>query len=451
MRRLRSTLVLLVVAVGLGAYVYFVERHRAPASEAEPNEQLFTFDAEDIAELHLTGTSDTITELHRADGTWRVVSPIEANADEITVSSIASSLASLEIRRVVDEGPVDLEPFGLVDPALDVGFKLADGETVAHVLIGEETPTGADRYAKLADADRVFLIAGYLDSTFDKTTFDLRDKKILAVSRDAIDGLRMTVGDRTIALAKEGNDWRMTEPWDARADFSTVEGLVGRLDSGDMQSIESEDVDALDTYGLAEPQVTATLSVGSASATLRLGDEAPDGTRYARDESRDLVFTVQASLASDLERDPSEYRQKDLFTFRSFNATWLEINQAEDTVVFEKTEATADGEEDQWQRIQPEILDVDSIEIDDLLGSLSTLRAESWVDSREDAGLGDGERLVTIRVRFGEDATEDRVTVWRSGADTFGVHGDEPGVAKIDTQAFDDALDALEAVQTEDS
>ena len=140
---------------------------------------------------------------------------------------------------MLDEGPVDLEPFGLVDPALDVGFKLADGETVAHVLIGEETPTGADRYAKLADADRVFLIAGYLDTTFDKTTFDLRDKKILAVARDAIDGLRMTVGDRTIALTKEGNDWRMTEPWNARADFSTVEGLVGRLDSGEMQSIET--------------------------------------------------------------------------------------------------------------------------------------------------------------------------------------------------------------------
>ena len=451
MRRLRSTLVLLVVAGGLGAYVFFVERHRAPASETEPNEQLFTFDADDIAELHLTGTSATVTELHRTDGTWRVVSPIEANADETAVSSITSSLASLEIRRVLDEGPVDLEPFGLVDPALDVGFKLADGETVAHVLIGEETPTGSDRYAKLADADRVFLIAGYLDTTFDKTTFDLRDKKILAVARDAIDELRMTVGDRTIALTKEGNDWRMTEPWDARADFSTVEGLVGRLDSGEMRSIESEDADALDTYGLAEPHVTATLSVGSASATLRLGDEAPDGTRYARDGSRDLVFTVEASLASDLERDPSEYRQKDLFTFRSFNATRLEIDHAEKTVVFEKTEATADGEEDQWRRIQPDVLDVDRIEMDDLLRKLSTLRAESWVDSREDAGLGDTERLITIRARFGEDADEDRVTVWRSGEDTFGVHGDEPGVAKIDTQTLDDALDALEAIQTEDS
>ena len=197
--------------------------------------------------------------------------------------------------------------------------------------------------------------------------------------------------------------------------------------------------------------MTTTLSVGSASATLRLGDEAPDGTRYARDGSRDLVFTVEASLASDLERDPSEYRQKDLFTFRSFNATRLEIDHAEKTVVFEKTEATADGEEDQWRRIQPDVLDVDRIEMDDLLRTLSSLRAESWVDSREDAGLGDVERLMTIRARFGEDAAEDRVTVWRSGEDTFGVHGDEPGAAKIDTQTLDDALDALDALQTEDS
>ena len=51
MRGLRSTLVLLMVAVGLGAYIYFVERHRAPAGEEDPNEQLFSFVAGDVTEL----------------------------------------------------------------------------------------------------------------------------------------------------------------------------------------------------------------------------------------------------------------------------------------------------------------------------------------------------------------------------------------------------------------
>ena len=450
MRGLRSTLVLLVVAIGLGAYIYFVERHRAPASEAAA-EQLFSFEEEDIAALQLSGTSGTVTELRRVDGTWRVIAPIEADADETSVSSVTSSLTSLEIGRVLDEGPVDLEPFGLADPVLDVGFSLIEGDSNEHLLIGEQTPTGADRYAKLAGADRVFLIAGHLNTTFDKTTFDLRDKAILETSSNDPDGLRLVIGDDAMTLSKEGNDWRMTEPWNARADFSTIQGLVGRLTSGTMQSIESEHADDLGTYGLAEPGLTMTLTGGSASATLHLGDLAPDGTRYARDASRDVVFTVEASLGTDLDRGPSDYRRKDLFAFRPFNATRLEIAQANDAVSFEKTTATTEGEQDQWRRVQPAALDVDGTEMDDLLAKLSNLRAESWVASRDAAGLDDGEPMATIHAHFGEDETEERVTVWRSGEDTFAVHGDEPGAATIDTGAFDDALAVLETVQTEES
>ena len=451
MRRSLSTLVLLVVALGLGAYIYFVEQHRAPASEEAPNDQLFSFEEDELAELYLTGTSGEVIQLHRADGTWRVVAPVEAAADETAVSSITSGLASLEIGRVLDEGPVELDPFGLADPVLDVGFALAEDDRVEHLLIGEQTPTGANRYAKLTDTDRVFLIAGYLNTTFDKTTFDLRDKAILVTSPDEFNGLHITTGEQAMALVKEGNDWRMTAPWDARADFSTVQGLVGRLTSGKMQAIESEDADDLDAYGLAEPRQTATLSDGTASETLHLGDQAPSGSRYARDASRNLVFTVEASLGSDLDRGPSEYRRKDLFDFRPFNASRIEIMQAGDSVIFEKTEAETDGELDQWKRVQPQALDVDRAEMDDLLAKLSNLRADSWIESRDDPEFGPLEQIATIRARFGEETTEDRVTIWRSAQDTFGVHGDEPGAAKIDTQAFDDALSALETLQTEDS
>ena len=222
MRGLRSTLILLVVAVGLGAYIYFVERHRAPAPEEEPNEQLFDFEAEVVSELQVTSGDGTVTELTRDGDSWQVVSPVQTTADDTTASSIASSLASLEVRRVIaggeedPDGPVDLEPFGLDNPSLDVGFAAAGAET-RHLLIGDQTPTGSDRYAKLSDSNRVFLIASYLNFTFDKTTFDLRDKTILDFERDDVDVLSITMENRVIRLTKDGDDWRLAEPWDVEA------------------------------------------------------------------------------------------------------------------------------------------------------------------------------------------------------------------------------------------
>ncbi len=450
MRGLRSTLVLLVVALGLGGYIFFVERHRAPASEPEPNEQLFDFEADDVTELRVDAGQDTVTELRRTAGAWQVVAPVQAAADDSATSSLASTLASLEVRRVVEEGPVDLEPFGLAEPALDIGFTLADADAPGRLLIGEQTPTGADRYAKLGDSDRVFLVAGYLDSTFDKTTFDLRDKTILDFERGDLDGLEVTAGDRVIRFAQDGDDWQIVEPLAAGADFSTVEGLLGSLSNGRMRSVESETADALDAFGLAEPAISVALSAGSATATLHVGDETPDGARYARDASRPLVFTVDASLVTSLEREAAEYRRKGLFAFRSFNATRLEIERPDGTVVFEKVEAQTDEEQDVWRRTEPGSAEVPRADMDNLLSQVSVLRAESFVASRAEAGLGPEQAVATIRARFGDDDAEEQVTVWRSGEDTYAVRGDETGAGTIDGQALDDALDALEALQDAD-
>ena len=192
------------------------------------------------------------------------------------------------------------------------------------------------------------------------------------------------------------------------------------------------------------------LSAGSATATLHVGDETEDGARYARDASRPLVFTIDASLATSLEREAAEYRRKGMFAFRSFNATRLEIERPDGTVVFEKVEAEAEGEEDVWTRTEPGPAEVPRSDMDNLLSQVSVLRAESFVASRADAGLGQEQVAATIRARFGDDDAEEQVTVWRSGEDTYAVRGDEAGAGRIDSQAFDGALEALEALQDAD-
>ena len=451
MRGARSTLVMLVVFLGLGAYVYFVEMERPPASETPPNEQLFGLTADDIETLTVRTGSDETSLRRTADDAWELMSPIEAAADDTTVSSIASAVSTLEIRRVVEEEPVDLEPFGLSSPVVDVSFTVADDETAHRLLIGETSPTGVDRYAKLADEDRVILVSAYLESTFNKSTFDLRDKTILDFQTASIDQLEIDLADSILEFSKSDNEWRLTQPWDVRADFGTVEGLVGRMSNGRMLSVATEDIDGemaateddSDPYGLNEPAVTATLRAGSAGATLVVGSEAPRGERYAQDASRSIVFTIEGSLVADLERDALEYRRKDLFSFRSFNAIRLEIEQPDTTVAFERIAATGDDTETTWTRTEPEAGEIERRDMDDLLSRISNLRASSFVESRNEVALSDANIIATVRVTFGDEETEESVVFWRNGDDTYAVNGDEPGAGVVDGQSVDDAFDAL--------
>ncbi len=188
-----------------------------------------------------------------------------------------------------------------------------------------------------------------------------------------------------------------------------------------------------------------TVGLCRSTATLLIGATTPSGTVYARDAGRKLVFTVSESLVTELEQGVDEYRRKNLFAFRPFNATVLELERDTERWVFEKVEATADDEAERWRRTAPDDGDVEPSAMDDLLAKLSNLRAESFVASRDGTGLD--APVSTILVTFDEDGERDRVVVGRVGDEVFAVNGDEPGAARLNTRAWEDALEALDALE----
>lgn len=453
MRRLRSTLVLLVLFLAIGGYAWFVERERPPASEADAGEEAFDVAAGRITDLTVNAENGDVTVLTRTENEidWVLTAPVGTEADDNAATAIATTLAALEVRRVVEEEAADLAPFGLAEPAVSVTFATPGGEPLT-LSVGDETPTGGERYA--AVGGRVILVANFVESTLNRTTFELRDRSILEFTGPDVTSFTVEQGGGTLRFAKAGGNWRIVEPLAARADFGLVEALVGRLGSGEMVAVESESAadDALAPFGLDAPRLTAAVEVAGESHTLLVGDENPETTVYARDAARGLVFTIDAALVDDLARGADVYREKDLFDFRPFNATALGVLRDGRTFRFEKGPAAEDedagedagGGEETWRRIEPEPAGVERAEMDALLRALSNLRADSFVESRRGTGLD--APLATITATFGDDGEEERVLVGRSGEATYAAHGDEPGAAVVDTDAVDDALEALDAL-----
>lgn len=452
MRRLRSTLVLLVLFLAIGGYAWFVERERPPASEADAGEEAFDVAAGRITDLTVNAENGDVTVLTRTENEidWVLTAPVGTEADDNAATAIATTLAALEVRRVVEEEAADLAPFGLAEPAVSVTFATPGGEPLT-LSVGDETPTGGERYA--AVGGRVILVANFVESTLNRTTFELRDRSILEFTGPDVTSFTVEQGGGTLRFEKAGGNWRIVEPLAARADFGLVEALVGRLGSGEMVAVESESAadDALAPFGLDAPRLTAAVEVAGESHTLLVGDENPETTVYARDAARGLVFTIDAALVDDLARGADVYREKDLFDFRPFNATALSVLRDGRTFRFEKGPAAEDtededagGGEETWRRIEPEPAGVERPEMDALLRALSNLRADSFVESRRGTGLD--APLATITATFGDDGEEERVLVGRSGEATYAAHGDEPGAAVVDTDAVDDALEALDAL-----
>jgi hypothetical protein len=442
MRGVRSFIVLLVIAIPLGWYAYR-ESLKGPVDDSPKRDKVFAVEADKIDELQIKSESGERTTLRRKGTAWEIVQPATAAADEGTVSGITSNLASVEIQRVIDENPPDLKEYGLAAPRVEVAFKAGGQER--RMQIGEKTPSGTDVYAKLADDKKVFLVSSHLDSTFNRTTFDLRDKSVLKVDREKVDSLEVSTADRTMRFDKVNGEWQMTRPAAGRADFSAIDGLVQRVSGVQMKALPPDASDAKQ-YGLDKPAATVRIGSGSSQATLLLGASPAEGDVYARDAARPTVFTIDRSLLDDLKKDPSEYRQKDLFDARSFNTARVEVVRNGQTLVFEKTKVKdKDGkEEEKWRQTAPVPRDVETAKVEALISAATGARATGFVDSPAKSGLEKPE--LTVALKF-DESKDERVAFARSGGSAYAARAGSPGAATVDAAVIDGIVKALEDIK----
>jgi Domain of unknown function (DUF4340) len=445
MRGLWSTLGLAVVLAGLGAYIYFVTLKTPETDTGPKKEKVFAaLEPDKIEELKVLSAAGDATTVKKQGGAWQVTQPIAAPAADSEVSGITSALGQIEITRVIDENPTNLNDYGLSNPRIEIDFKASGDKDYRKLLVGEKSPTGGDLFARRNDDKKVFLIPAFQETTFNKTTFDLREKSVLKFDREKVDGLDVDAGGKQLVIAKDGGDWKITKPLQTRADFGSVEGLVGRLQTAQMKSIASDNATPADLkkYGLDKPAVTVNLNAGSAKATLLIGGKAADNTVYARDASKPAVVTLESALVDELKKSADDYRRKDIFEFRPFNANRVELTRNGQTAVFEKVKGQGDAAQEKWRRVSPTAGDLDKDKIDGLLSKLSNMRATSFAESTAKTGLD--KPALTVSVKFDEGKKEEKAAFGQAGSDVYVSRPAEPGAAKVEAADFNEAIKSLD-------
>ena len=438
MKGLRTFVVLLVVAAALGGFLYY-DSKKEPADQKKQEKVFTDVQADKIDQIIVKAASGERTTVQKQGSGWQVTQPATVTADEAEMSGLASNLSSLEIQRVIDEQSSDLKQYGLDPARIEVAFKAGGKDHT--LLLGAKTPTGSDMYARVTDKPRVFLVSSYLEATFNKTAFDLRDKTILKIDRDKVGRVEITSGDHTVTLDKQGPDWRVTTPFDARADFSAVEGVLGRLNSTAMKSIapsDANDAKALKEYGLDKPSATIRVTSGSAQAGLAIGKSAGEGVVYARDLSRPLVFTIESSLADELKKSADDFRLKDLFDARAFNTTRVEVTRQGVTLAFEKDKET-------WKQVAPSAKAADAAKVEALLTALTNARATGFEPKAAATGLDTPELTATIK--FDDGKKTEKVTFGKKGTDAFARREGDTVAAKIDASTLDSIVKAFDALK----
>jgi hypothetical protein len=439
MRGVWSTLALVVAAAGLGAYIYFVESERP---DSPPKAKVFTVEADAIEEIRLTAKGET-SLLRKANGTWSMVEPIATEVDQNEISALVSGIANLEENREVEPNAASLAEFGLAEPKADVAFKA--GGASGRVRLGDQTPSAGDMYAVKDDGTRVFLVPTFTENTLARSSFDLRDKRVLRFERDKADGVEITNAKGTTAMTRADSVWRITAPVSARGDYGAIEGVLTKLATTMMTGVAAPEMKDAKEYGLDKPTATVVVKTGSSAATIALGRTA-DGKTFARDLSRAMVFTVDESMATDLQKGAADYRRKEVFDFRGFTAKEVVLTRGSQATTLTKVKGEGENAAEKWQVAVTgdgafAARDADASKADDLLTKVAALRATSFAGAAP-AGIAPA---IKVTARFDESSREE-VAIARQGSTVVGTRADEAGVALLEAASFDEVLKALDAV-----
>src|SRR6266403_158067 len=171
-----------------------------------------------------------------------------------------------------------------------------------------------------------------------------QEKVFAGLDATKIEEIKVTsaAGDAT-TLKKDGGGWQVIQPIAAKGDESEATSITSALAAAEISRVIDENPSNLKEYGLDKPEATVNLNAGSARAMLLIGAKAPDGTTvYARDAARPAVVTIESTLLDELKKGADDYRRKDLFEFRPFNAAHIELSRNGQTVVLDRVKGQND-------------------------------------------------------------------------------------------------------------
>ncbi|MBW2235987.1 MAG: DUF4340 domain-containing protein [Deltaproteobacteria bacterium] len=222
----RTTAILALVAVLLGAFVWFYQvqgADRRTEAEASAKRLFPQVEPDDVTAIEFTTQDGQEARLERGEAGWALARPLAFPGDETTVSGLASGLAQLSSEGALEEAQA-LDVYGLGEGAAEVRFE-AGGQ--AHsVRFGRKTPVGYNTYVTVDDAGTVYTVPSHRASAFERPLLDLRERRVLRFDRNSVEAIDLRWPGGSVVLEKRDDAWILTAPLETPADRETVEDLL---------------------------------------------------------------------------------------------------------------------------------------------------------------------------------------------------------------------------------
>jgi hypothetical protein len=410
-----------VLLAALSGVLYWSNRHKAAESDVKISPdappKILDLQQANISKIDIKKKGNDPVELAKdGSGVWQIVSPKQYRADQNTVSSLASALASLSSERLLDANASNPAQYGLADAGYEVDVHEKDGSS-HRLLIGDEAPAGSSSYAALGSDPRVFMLGSYNKTSLVKSLNDLRDKRLLVFEQDRLSRVELTAKKQDIEFGRNKEQWQIVKPKPFRADDSKVEELIRKLADAKMDLSASDEDQKKAAAAFSSGTAVATAKVTDASGTEELQVRKNKEDYYAKSSAVEGVYKVGTDLGTALDKTVDDFRNKKLFDSGFTDPEKIELHEGAKSYFLTKGGSdwfSADGKK------------VDAIGAEALVEKVRDLAASKFVD----AGFGTAELEVTTTSNGGKSV--EKVLIAKDGDHYVAKRDGEPALYQLD-------------------
>jgi Domain of unknown function (DUF4340) len=253
--------------------------------------------------------------------------------------------------------------------------------------------------------------------------------KILSFDESDVTSLDLKHKDAPeIALSKQNNEWKITEPKALGADQQSVSSVLSTLSTLTADRLIEDKTTNLAPYGLTAPALELDItSKNNKTQKLLIGDATPTGSAsYAALAGDPRVFTIPSYSKSSIDKNLADLRDKRLLTLDLDKLSQIEITAKNKSITFGRNK-------DEWQILKPKPVRADNSKVEDLVRNLREARMDlvgGTIDEKAATeGFNSGAPFASVRVT-GPTGSQD-LTVRKKKDDYYAKSSAVEGAYKI--------------------
>ncbi|HUB25123.1 MAG TPA: DUF4340 domain-containing protein [Tepidisphaeraceae bacterium] len=451
----RTTFILLILLLGVGAYVMFTSKGSSSGTLQTTNAtRVVDVSSSDVTKITISPNGGTPIVLERstqAGGTppigpavsdWKMTSPEAVYADQMKVSDLldgittATSTAQVPISGNAADYGLDTPQYTI---ELDAGMKTFTLE------IGRTEQAGNELFVRLSGSDTAEVIgADLLDRLNDATVDKLRLARLVNADSTAVNWINVARQADPFTLEKVAGNWQMSlptkPPTTEPVEQSSADDLISSISNA--QAVQFADADADASRLIGTPLATVTVSSEAPStqptaATETIEFGLPDSLLaknvWVRVTPPGVLATISKDTADSILKTPLDLRSRDVVRFDPADVETIRIAKAtppttrpvaipelfHQIVLARRPPKPAEKAgpplpaahpattrpSSVWQLVQNRVpADADDSKVDTLLSNFNPLRADKFVATAP-SSAGQTTYVVTITPKTGEPVT----------------------------------------------